>query len=429
MIAQNPLQPPFDNLDGWLYWLENTRPEHEMDLGLERIKKAAEKLDLTKPAPFVFTVGGTNGKGSTVALLEAMLINAGYNVGVYTSPHLIRFNERVRVNGEDVSDQMLSEAFSKVNAGRGGDWLTYFEFAVLVAVDCFQKAEVDIAIMEVGLGGRLDGTNAIEPDVSIITTIGLDHQDWLGFTIEAIAREKAGIMRPEKPVVFGDPQVPNNIVLEATRLEAILHRRGKEFDLSVKKAFWNWTGFSKTGEALEMAELPLPELLIDNAASAIQAVQFLAEPPSIEAISKAVAETRLAGRCEIRQVTNSRGEEIELVLDVAHNPQAADKLVEKLQQRPVAGKTRAVIAMYKDKDYSAVIDQLMDAVDEWVVSEFQSPRALTKEELVLQLEHRELTVHQTDTVEQAYEAAIEASSAGDRVLLTGSFLTVAAVSA
>ncbi|MRI35007.1 bifunctional tetrahydrofolate synthase/dihydrofolate synthase [Endozoicomonas sp. OPT23] len=429
MTSQNPLQPPFDHLDGWLYWLENTRPEHEMDLGLDRIKKAAEKLDLTKPAPFVFTVGGTNGKGSTVALLEAMLINAGYTVGVYTSPHLIRFNERVRVNGEDVADQDLADAFKKVNEGRGGDWLTYFEFAVLVAVDCFQKAKVDIAIMEVGLGGRLDGTNAIDPDVSVITTIGLDHQEWLGFSIEAIAREKAGIMRAGKPAVFGDAEVPNNIVREAVRQEAILHRRGQEFNLNTDATFWNWQGVSKTGEQFEMSDLPLPELLIDNAATAIQAVQFMPEPPAFDAIAKAVAETRLSGRCEIRQVTNSKGEEIELVLDVAHNPQAAGKLIEKLAQNPVSGKTRAVIAMYKDKDSSAVIDQLEDLVSEWLVSDFESPRALAKEELLAQLERRELSAQSAETVEQAYKAAVEASSAGDRVLVTGSFLTVAAVSA
>ena len=429
MTTQNPLQPPFEHLDGWLYWLENTRPEHEMDLGLDRISKAAEKLDLTRPAPFVFTVGGTNGKGSTVALLEAMLLNAGYKVGVYTSPHILRFNERVRVNGEEVSDQMLSDSFCKVNEGRGGDWLTYFEFAVLVAVDCFQKADVDIAIMEVGLGGRLDGTNAIEPDVSIITTVGLDHQEWLGFTVEAIAREKAGIMRSGKPTVFGDADVPNNIIREAVRQEAVLYRRSKEFNLSAAASNWSWSGVSKTGEKLEFSELPLPELLIDNAASAIQAVQFLPEPPAIEAISKAIAETRLAGRCEIRQVTNSKGEQVELVLDVAHNPQAAEKLIGKLSQQPVAGKTTAVIAMYKDKDYSAVIDQLQGSVDEWLVSEFDSPRALAKEELLAQLKRRELPARLADSVEQACEAAVEQSHAGDRVLITGSFLTVAAVSA
>ena len=180
----------YQTLADWLDWLENTRPEHEMELGLGRIRSVAEKHELLTPAPFVITVAGTNGKGSTVTLLESMLLQAGYRVGVYTSPHLIRFNERVRINGSEASDAQLCESFSKINEARESTWLSYFEFAVLVAVDCFQKTNVDIALMEVGFGGRLDATNVVEPDVSVITTVGLDHQEWLGYSIEAIARKR-----------------------------------------------------------------------------------------------------------------------------------------------------------------------------------------------------------------------------------------------
>ena len=213
----------------WLNWLENTRPEQDIDLGLDRIRAVGAELDLLSPAPLVITVAGTNGKGSTIALLEAILKEAGYSVGAFTSPHFFQFNERIRINGEEVSDDFLCDAFATIDSGRGQTWLTYFEFATLAAVHCFQKAKVDIALMEVGLGGRLDATNAINPNISVITTVDLDHQDWLGYSIEAIAKEKAGIMRSEQPAIFGDSNIPKAIIEQSLRLDVPLYRSGVEY--------------------------------------------------------------------------------------------------------------------------------------------------------------------------------------------------------
>ncbi|WP_252179550.1 bifunctional tetrahydrofolate synthase/dihydrofolate synthase [Endozoicomonas sp. 4G] len=427
MTHQQNSQPPYEQLSDWLDWLENTRPEHEMELGLDRIRKVAEKLELTTPAPFVITVGGTNGKGSTVAILESILLAAGYKVGVYTSPHLLRFNERIKVNRIEASDESLCAAFQKVNNGRGGNWLSYFEFAVLLAVDVFQKESVDIALMEIGLGGRLDATNMIEPDVSVVTTVGLDHQDWLGYSIEAIAKEKAGIFRPEKPAVFGGIETPNSIVDQAVRLESALYRRNKEFELSEKSKTWRWKGLNRTGECIEYVDLTKPELVIDNAATALQAIQFLPEVVSRDAIDKGLKTSSLPGRYEKVTETNKSGEQVEVILDVAHNPQAATKLVERLKAEPVPGKTRALMAIYKDKDYHGVIEALSEVVDEWVVTDFDSPRALDKADLSEAVaRYADLPV-MSENAEIAFQQLTDTSTAHDRVLVVGSFLTVGAI--
>ena len=427
MTYQQNSQPPFEQLSDWLDWLENTRPEHEMELGLDRIRSVAERLDLLKPAPFVITVGGTNGKGSTVAVLESILLAAGYKVGVYTSPHLLKFNERIKVNSVEASDESLCASFQKVNEGRGGEWLSYFEFAVLLAVDVFQKEKIDIALMEVGLGGRLDATNVIEPNVSVITTVGLDHQDWLGYSIEAIAKEKAGIFRSEKPAIFGGVEIPSSIVEQAVRLESALYRREKEFMLDEEKSIWSWEGMSKTGEIIGFTDLPKPNLVIDNAATALQAIQFLPEEVSRDAIVEGLKESSLPGRYEKIVETNQNGEEIEVILDVAHNPQAAAKLVERLKADPVSGKTRALIAIYKDKDYQGVIEALSEVVDEWVVTDFDSPRALDKSDLNGVVARYSGQSVMAKNAETGFQRLTEISTDKDRVLVVGSFLMVGAI--
>ncbi|MGI9276468.1 MAG: bifunctional tetrahydrofolate synthase/dihydrofolate synthase [Endozoicomonas sp.] len=417
----------YQTLADWLDWLENTRPEHEMELGLDRIRSVAGKHGLLSPAPFVITVAGTNGKGSTVALLESMLLQAGHRVGVYTSPHLIRFNERVRINGSEAGDAQLCESFAQINAARESTWLSYFEFAVLVAVNCFQKANVDIALMEVGLGGRLDATNVIEPDVSVITTVGLDHQEWLGYSIEAIAREKAGIMRPLKPVVYGDVEVPRTVIEQAVRLESALYRRGSEFNLEITKGGWNWQGLSALGEQVSIDSLPMPDLLIDNAATAIQALQFLPEPIFAEHIRDGISKSSLAGRCQKLSAQNARRETVEVVLDVAHNPQATARLVEKLQSQPVPGLTRVLIAMYSDKDHASVTEIMSPLSDEWVATAFESPRALQGKQLATDIERFGGSVSVAQSVPEGFQELLSKSVPGDRILVMGSFMTVAAV--
>ena len=411
----------FKQLNDWLNWLETTRPETNIELGLSRIHKVLTAAGLLKPAPFIITVAGTNGKGSTVALLESVLLEAGCSVGTYTSPHIHRFNERVKINGVETSDQALLEAFAEVDQHRDDICLTYFEFAIAVAAHCFQKANVEIAIMEVGLGGRLDATNAIEPDLSIITTVDLDHQDWLGDTIEEIAREKAGIMRPEVPAIYGDSFVPRSIIEQAVAVEAPLYRRGVEFNISVEKTNWNWQGKDWQGLEEIVQKLPVPQLVIDNAATVVQAVKLLPYPVSYDQLVSGIARARLSGRYTKVVVENKNSDPVEVVFDVAHNPQAARKLRERLEQDPVPGKTRALIAMYRDKDYKSVVDVLVPVIDEWYVSEFDSPRALAASDLKDVVEGYGGSVGAFRQINDI----IDSASSGDRLLVVGSFMTVA----
>lgn len=411
------------SLAQWLTWMEETHPEHEIDFGLDRIRRVGERLDLLKPAPLIITVGGTNGKGSTLAVLEAILLAAGYKVGLFTSPHFLKFNERIRINGEQVSDDWLCDSFEKIYDGRRTTWLTYFEFATLASVDCFKRARVDIALLEVGLGGRLDATNAVDPDVSVITTVALDHQEYLGYSIEAIAKEKSGIFRSNRPAIFGDRPVPSAITEMAERLGSSLYCRGEAFTLKRFGSVWNWSG----GKNQNLENLPIPGVVIDNAATALQALQFLPDAIAIEAIRKGLSQVSVLGRFQELTIKNESGESIDVVLDVAHNLQAAEMLKQRLDESPVDGKTRAVIAICKDKDYMAVVDCLSGNIDEWNVAQFNSPRALPGQELAQKLVSREYLVKHYRSVAEALHHALASSTCGDRVLVTGSFMTVSSV--
>ena len=418
---------PAKSLAQWLAWMEETRPEHEIDFGLERIRQVGERLSLLKPAPFTITVGGTNGKGSTLAVLEAILLAAGYQVGLFTSPHFLHFNERIRINGEPVRDDWLCDAFDKINSGRQTTPLSYFEFATLAAVDCFARAQVDIALMEVGLGGRLDATNVIDPDVAVITTVALDHQEYLGFSIEAIAREKAGIFRRATPAIYGADQVPVAVTQMAERLGATLYCRGDQFDLVKGQTSWRWQGVDGQGQTVTLSDLPVPAVVIDNAATALQALQLLPIAVSCDALASGLARVAVTGRFQKMMLPNARGEPIEVRLDVAHNPQAADMLRHRLHEFPVTGKTHAVVAVCKDKDYMAVVDCLADCVDQWYLAQFDSPRALPVEEFTRQVVARAYPATGYQDVIEALNQALAHSQPGDRVLVMGSFMTVGAV--
>lgn len=418
---------PANTLAQWLSWMEETRPEHEIDFGLDRIRQVGERLGLLKPAPFTITVAGTNGKGSTLAVLEAILLAAGFKVGLFTSPHFLRFNERIRINGKQVDDSWLCDAFDKINKGRKTTWLTYFEFATLAAVECFQRAEVDFALMEVGLGGRLDATNGIDSDIAIITTVALDHQEYLGFSIEAIAREKAGIFRSGKPAIYGDNQVPATVIKAAECVGCTLYCRGDQFDLTMEQNSWSWHGVDVQGKYETLSDLPVSAVVIDNAATALQAIQLLPAAVATEAVVKGLSQVVLTGRFQRMSLPNTHGDEIEVCLDVAHNPQAADMLAQRLNEFSVAGKTRAVIAMCKDKDYMAVVGCLAGIIDQWYLAQFDSPRALPVEEFTRQLMAREYSVISCQSVTEALNQALASSQPGDRVLVTGSFMTVSEV--
>lgn len=411
----------FDSLQAWLNWLETLHPT-EIDLGLERIRLVAQKMQLTKPAPLVITVAGTNGKGSTVTFLATILKQAGLKVGAYTSPHLIVYNERVTINGDYATDTQLCESFEQVEVARGNISLTYFEFGTLAAFALFEKANIDVVVLEVGLGGRLDAVNLIDADVAVMTTISLDHESWLGNTREAIGKEKAGIFRCDKPAVCGDKNLPNSVIEAANSTGAHLFRRYKEFDLTITASDWCWRGIDKHKQAVTIEHLPLPHLPIDNAATAIQALMCLPIAIPEQAIRDGVQRASLIGRYQ------KIDKEVLHILDVAHNPESAQYLAQKLQQDRIIGKTIAVFAMLSDKDCHQVVQLLKNNVDSWYVAGIHVARGQTTQQLQAVMASAGIkVVYGYDTIENAYQAAKQIATAQDRIVVCGSFYTVGAV--
>jgi dihydrofolate synthase/folylpolyglutamate synthase len=411
-----------NTLDAWLTRLEQLHPS-AIDLGLERVRRVKDALGLAPGFP-VITVGGTNGKGSTCAFLEAILGAAGYRTGLYTSPHLLRYNERVRVAGVEASDAELVAAFEKIDAARGEISLTYFEFGTLGAMLQFVAEQVDVAILEVGLGGRLDAVNVFEPDAAIVTGVDLDHMEYLGDSREKIGFEKAGIYRANRPAICADPQPPASLLEHAGRIGANLYRIDEAFRAGRQNGGWSFHG-----RAWDLADLPLPAMpgahQLRNAAAALAALETLQDrlPVSEAAIRQGLIEARVAGRFQCF------GADPQTVLDVAHNPQAARALASALQENPVPGRTLAVVGMLADKDAAEVIDALAARVDAWWVCRPDSPRALAAEALAKTVrEHAQgVPVTVRSAALEAYRAALSAARDGDRILVFGSFYTVASV--
>ncbi len=408
------------NLPQWLDYIERQHPK-SVDLGLERVRAVAARLGLSRPAARVVTVGGTNGKGSTVAFIEAMARGVGWRVGAYTSPHLLAYNERVRIDGVDVDDTSLVEAFEAVEAARADTALTYFEYGTLAALWCFQRAGLDLAILEVGLGGRLDATNLVDPDAAVITTVDLDHQDWLGDDREAIGFEKAGIARAWKPLVLGDDDPPSSVLRHAYTIGASALRIGCDFFFEPDADGWRWREVG-----CEYA-LPLPGLAapvqLRNAAVAIAALRALDAPLTQAGLADAVRTARVAARLQ-----PSERDGVQVVVDVAHNPQAARELARWLAATPCAGRTHAVFAALSDKDAPGVVDALADAVDAWHLAGL--PEAGERAQTVADLQVRlastaaaSATAHAD--VDAALAATLGQARPGDRVLVLGSFHTAA----
>lgn len=399
----------------WLAWMEAQHPK-TIALGLERVQAVAERLAVTRFSAKVVLVGGTNGKGSTCAFLEALALAHGLRVGVYTSPHLLHYNERVRLNGVDTSDAALVASFEAVEAARENVPLTFFEFGTLAALVQFRDAGLDLIVLEIGLGGRLDAVNLVEPDVSVVTTVDIDHKDWLGDTIEAIAREKAGIYRPGKPALFGDSPVPASLRAYAQAIGADLRLQGEAF------------GYARQGSrcsvhvgAVRFDDMPLPTLLLPNAATAVAA--YLALPGvqwRPEAVAEALSKARIAGR--FQRLPGP----VKTLVDVAHNPQAAGKLAELLEAAPNPGRTLAVVAMLGDKDIPGTLSRMVDVVDGWFVAGLPGPRGTEAD--VVQGALRELGIEAGAyaDVATALQAAWREARDGDRVVVFGSFYTVAA---
>jgi len=412
-------------LDEWLAW-QSTLHTSQIDLGLERMQIVAKRLDILQlPFPII-TVAGTNGKGSTVAFTHAILHAQGYRTGVYTSPHIFRYNERIAIAGSAVEDHTICEAFQCIENVRGDITLTPFEFETLAAVLCFIKQQVDIAILEVGLGGRLDAVNLWDADLALITTIAIDHIAWLGDNREIIGQEKAGIMRKNRPVVCGEPHPPASIARSAALCGAHLWQYTQDYsyhiDQNPDKDCWHWHS-----DQLNYTELPLPSLYgdyqVQNAALVIAGLARLDLMISKQSIMQGLQDVQLIGRLQKLQ------DRPEILVDVAHNPQAAQQLALYLQKNKIKGKTRAIFSILCDKDVTAVVLNMQQAdIDEWHLITLDNPRAIPVEQLKSQLQQLGIkNVYGYDDFKHVLSCVKSNSSHHDRVVIFGSFLVVSGI--
>jgi len=406
-------------LDDWLGWFETHHPK-KIDLSLERIAAVLERLDLRHPPFKVITVAGTNGKGSCVAMLESIYWHAGYTVGAFTSPHLWRFNERVRLNGADAGDAELVELLETIDDARGTITLTYFEASTAVALLHFARSEVDVAVLEVGMGGRLDSSNAVDADCALIVSIDLDHREWLGPDREAIGREKAGIVRRGRPVVVADRDPPRSLLEHAAAEGAVVALIGRDFDY--RRAGLGW---HRIGDADSAPPLPLPEFggdeQLGNAAACAAVTESLRAdlPVGDAALAAGIRHAYLRGRFERHEVGA-----VEWVFDVAHNPAAAEILRSSISRLPPR-RTLAVFAAMRDKDLPGVLAPFVGSVDEWFVTQANADRGATGAELrdvLAAVGARGVTV--SADVAAACASARSAARPGDRVVVFGSFHTV-----
>ncbi|MPW35421.1 bifunctional tetrahydrofolate synthase/dihydrofolate synthase [Vibrio sp. B1Z05] len=402
------------SLKVWLDYLQSIHTS-AIDLGLDRISQVAQKAvpSLTKPAPKVITVAGTNGKGSTCAIMEAILLDAGYSVGVYSSPHLIRYNERVRINGQDLDDAQHVSAFCAIEALRGEISLSFFEYATLAALHLFQEQKVDVVLLEVGLGGRLDATNIVDHDVSVITSLAIDHVDWLGDDINVIGFEKAGIFRSGKPAICGQPDAPMTVAAHADDIGAKLYQVGYQYSYQEHGTLWDWQSGS-----FDVKDLPKPNLPLANAATALMALGVseldLTDVNIVNGLNKA----QLAGRMQVLS------QQPTVILDVAHNPHSAQYLVAQLQLRYPQKIIRAVIGMLHDKDVASTLNALSDCTEHWYPASLEGPRAASAQELCQYLAQGTKAY---DNPVAAFEQALSDAGEDDVVVVMGSFFTVGAV--
>jgi dihydrofolate synthase/folylpolyglutamate synthase len=420
---------PDRGLDGWLGHIESLHPRGQagIELGLDRVLRVKEVLGQRQACP-VITVGGTNGKGSTCAMLERILLSAGYRVGVYASPHLLHYNERVRIDGRPAADARFCAAFARVEAARREVPLTYFEFGTLAAWEMFAEPALDAIILEVGLGGRLDATNAYDADCAIIASVGLDHVAYLGDTRESIGREKAGICRVGRPLICGDADPPESIAEVCRLAGADYWRIGRDFGFLRQEGQWQYWG-GRGEERRKLGGLAFPALRGDcqlhNASCAIAALDCLRErlPVSAQDIRRGLSEVEVAGRC---QVLPGRPQ---LVLDVAHNPQAATELGRSIGGMGFARATWAVFGMMADKDVAGVVEAMKARVDHWLPCDLPGPRAASAAVLadVIAKVAPDGTAGRFASPAAALAFAREKAGVDDRIVAFGSFLTVADV--
>lgn len=416
-------------LPQWLQYLESIHSK-AIDLGLDRVRQVADRLALQLDA-VKFVVGGTNGKGSTCAMLESILLAAGYRVGLYTSPHLIDFNERARLNGEIASDAALTEQFAAVEAARGEISLTYFEFTTLAILRLFSQSKLDAVVLEVGLGGRLDAVNIVDADCAIITSVDIDHTDWLGDTREKIGLEKAHIYRSGRPAICSDPQPPQSLLDYAEQIGADLWLFSKDFNYSGDRQQWAYGGRAQRRNALAYPALRGANQLL-NASAALAALESVRDrlPVPQQAVRIGLLQASLPGRFQILP-----GQPI-VILDVAHNPHAAAVLAQNLDNMGFHPYTHAVVGMLGDKDVEGVLAKLRGRIDHWYCAGLPGPRGGSGEDLAHQVsaalqgapsDAEAPSVQAYADPAAAYAAARERAGEGDRIVVFGSFLTVAAV--
>jgi dihydrofolate synthase/folylpolyglutamate synthase len=422
----------------WLALQESVHPQ-SIDMGLERVSRVAEALGVAAPAFPVVTVAGTNGKGSVVAHLEALLGALGGRTGLFTSPHLLRYNERIRVGGSEVTDAELITVFEQIEAARGATTLTFFEYNTLAALAIFTAARVDVAVLEVGLGGRLDATNLVDADAAVLASVGFDHREWLGDTLELIGAEKAGIFRAIRPAVLGTPQMPASVYAAISRLGARAVVAERDFSWQIGVTGWDYDGL-----ALRLRSLP-PSALAGaiqyrNAATAIAALEALRSSenarPAVgqlatrlaaldeHTVATALRRVRLPGRFQIVPG------KVEWILDIAHNEPAARVLAAQLRERPLpesaagAGRTFAVIGVLADKDATAIGAALAGVIDHWIVCALPGPRGTSAAELAARLVPEAAPIELAGSVAAGCELARAQARPGDRVVVCGSVYTV-----
>ncbi|WP_153110816.1 bifunctional tetrahydrofolate synthase/dihydrofolate synthase [Propionivibrio limicola] len=414
-------------LTDWLAHLESLHPKGQsgIELGLERVARVKAVLRQQQTCP-VIIVGGTNGKGSTCAYLEIIYRLSGYRVGCYSSPHLLKYNERVRVNGQPATDEMLCSAFARVEAARheaGNIALTYFEFGTLAAWEVFAAEKAEVVILEVGLGGRLDAVNVYEPDCAVVTGVALDHTDWLGATREAIGFEKAGIFRSGRRAICADPEPPQSLLDYAEAIDADLKLIGRDFGFARAGQGWSY----RDGDGRKFDGLPEPalrgECQLRNASAVITVLESLGDqlPVSLEAVRRGLHEVSLPGRFQIV------GERPAVILDVAHNPEAVAELAQNLRTMGAFRRTIAVVAMLADKDIAGALAALSGNVDVWLVAGLNVPRGAPETTLANAVTELGGSVEEFASPAEAFRRAVGLAGENDRIAVFGSFHTVAAV--
>ena len=407
------------NLQEWLDWQQTLHPQN-IDFKLERIKSVYEKLDIKSIANKVIIVAGTNGKGSTVAILESILFENNFSVGTFTSPHIKRYNERIKIDKKEVTSAELIESFKIINKLRGETTLTYFEFATLTAFHLFSKKDLDYVVLEVGLGGRLDATNIIDSNLSIITSIGIDHTEFLGTTIDSIAMEKAGVMRPFAPCIYADENPPSVLLSYAKKNGSNFLYNQNDFFTKIYDDTWSWK--SNMGKNLVLPLLPLRgDFQYNHAAAALQALEII--EPSIlentELLNNGIANISLMGRYQ--KISSAP----EIIIDVAHNADSAEKLMDNLNKENKKN-TVAVIGVLKDKDVYSLIKPMINNIDKWYCGTINSDRGMNADEIKIRMPStiNQENIETFDSIDKACSKAMLSLGKNDRLIVYGSFYTI-----